>query len=161
VSVLSAKPFPSRVTGCTPTVRSRSQSQVADCEGLRMQGRLRELRWTRDVQWEPARRSSSACWAKHFPSLHEINCTYRRSVASRFLAAGLLPLLQLRCSTCQGSRNLAQVRKVGCNSVQLGHPAGSKAKEVTLRPSARISQRATKKDSRRASEPQTDRSITL
>jgi hypothetical protein len=73
-------------------------------------------------------------------SMKQTRCYRAQSSGSRFLVAGLLPLRRLRCSwLSSGALNLSHVKRDGCISVQLGHSAGGRHKQVTLRRARGIS----------------------
>lgn len=82
--------------------QSRKVYSATDRRALRRTGRV-DLTSARAV-------SVGRTVTGHVQSLRDNRATHARSVGSRILAAGLLPLPQLRCSSCQGLRTLTQIR---------------------------------------------------
>jgi hypothetical protein len=101
-SVLAGKPTANGI-------RNRSQHSQENCGQLRSGACVNLSRRTCDLGQEATERGSRIDQAEHLRSLHEkTRCCRAQSSGSRFLAAGLLPLLRLRCFACQGLARLAQ-----------------------------------------------------
>jgi hypothetical protein len=141
---MSAKQSPSRVTGCTSLVRSRSQSAIGICEALRSAG----SGYGGAALATRGGGATDRCWT--FEDMNSLSMETEghlrdRPCVWRILVAGLLPLQRLRFSwLLSGSGTVSHVNRVGCFSVQLGHSADRGPKQVTLRRAARISRENTK-----------------